>query len=60
MIFLLFMSLLFMCNKINLFSKKYDIIVILVDLYVNFPRYFATRIRFAEMKRIRSGLDPQH
>ena len=52
MFFFLFMSLLFMPIKQN---KSISLItnhipVILVDFYVNFLRFFASRIRF--MKRV--------
>ena len=42
-IFLLFRSLLFLCikkKKKNVFLKKFDILVILVDFYLNLPRFF--------------------
>ena len=58
---LLSMSIIFMCikktKKSDFLKKKLDIPVVLVDFYVNLPRFFATRIRFIKQIR-RNETDP--
>ena len=57
-------------HKIDIFEKMYDILMILVEIFHDFRRFFATRIRIrfiktgriwlTKMKRIETDPDPKH